>query len=449
MESSVLVLGATKRNEEEVVLIRRSAWAGQSRENSEGNKSVRNSGVRAAVVVTALGALVLAGCASKGKKDNTTPPPAGGSSGASTPSSAPTQALKPVLPAGDGKGKCSSGVQLAYIGTINGGNAALGIAEKNAMQLAIDQHNAANPGCQVGMKSYDSEGTPDKAPGVVTQAINTKSIIGVMGLPFSGESKATGAALEQAGLVHITASATNPGLTTNGWKTFFRGLGNDASQGPAAAKFITGQLGAKSVCVIKDDSDYGIGLAKTVSATLGSAQTCTDDVKTGQKDFSATIGKINQAKPDAVFYSGYYQEGGPFWQQLKQAGYAGKFVAPDGVKDPNFIKLAGQSVAEGVYFTCPCVPATASATFAQQYQAKFGQPPQTYSAEAYDATTVLLQGIDHGAKTRADELAYVKGYSADGITKHMQWGPNGELAGTITIWSYIVKGGQIVQLNAI
>ncbi len=403
-------------------------------------------------VTIAVTSIALAACASKGSKDTTAPAAPAGSSSSSADSgssSAPAAPeLHPVLPAGDGKATCS-GVSLAYIGTINGASAALGQAIRNGAKLAIDQHNKANAGCQVDFKQFDSEGSPDKAPGVVTQALSEKAIIGVIGLPFSGESKATGAAFDSAGLVHITPSATNPGLTQNGWKTFYRALGNDASQGPAAAKLISSTLGAKKVCVIEDDSDYGKGLAKTVTTALGAAVTCTDDVKTGQKDFSATVSKITNASPDAVFYSGYYPEAGPFVQQLKQAGFSGKIVAPDGTKDPEFIKAAGQSAAQGVYFTCPCVPSDASADFATQYKAAFGTDPQTYSAEAYDSATVLLSGIDKGNTTRAKELAWVQGYNADGITKHLQWGSNGELSGNIVIWSYQVKGDDIVKVAAI
>ena len=156
------------------------------------------------------------------------------------PPSAQTSIAVPkdaVLPAGDGKAKCDSGLTLAYIGAETGPNAQLGINIYNGVQLAVDQHNKANPGCQVQFKKFDTEGDPGKAPGVVTQAVNESDIIGVVGLPFSGESKATGGIFEQADLVHITASATNPDLTKNGWTTFFRALGNDNVQGPAAAKF--------------------------------------------------------------------------------------------------------------------------------------------------------------------------------------------------------------------
>jgi len=414
--------------------------------------------ITAVAAVFAAGSLVLAGCASKGSGNNSSAPaaPSGGAGSASTgggagasSSSASVPKLNPVLPAGDGKATCPKGLSIAYIGAVTGSNAALGIAIKNAAQLAVKQHNSANAGCQVGFKVFDTQGDPSVAPGVATQAINEKDIIGVVGLPFSGESKAVGKSFNAAGLVTISPSATDPALAENGWKTFHRDLGNDASQGPAAAKFIQDGLGAKKVCVIEDDSDYGKGLAAQVEKALGSAVTCTDDVKTGQKDFSATVNKVVAAKPDALFYSGYYAEGGPFAAQLKQGGYTGKFVAPDGVKDPQFIKLAGNAAAQGAYFTCPCVPADASATFAAQYKAAYGAEPQTYSAESYDAATILLSGIDKGNTTRAKELTWTDNYNADGITKHIQFASDGNLAGQPAIWSYVVQGTNIVKYKQI
>jgi branched-chain amino acid transport system substrate-binding protein len=351
-------------------------------------------------------------------------------------------------PAGDGKATCS-GVTIAYAGAMTGANAALGLNEVNAAQVAVDQHNKANPGCQVELKRFDTEGDPGKAPGIVTQVVSETDIIGVLGLPFSGESKATGGIFEQAKLVHITASATNPSLTTNGWKTFFRALGNDAVQGPAAAKFLTGKLQAKKVCVIQDDSDYGIGLATAANQALGSvAADCQDKVTTGQKDFSSVITKITAAKPDAVFYSGYYAEGAPLAQQLVNKGYTGTFLGPDGVKDDQFLKLAGDA-STGAFFTCPCVPGELIPSFSDAYKAaNNGQAPGTYSLEAYDATTILLKGIDSGIKDRPALVDYVKNYDGDGFSKHFKWDATGELAQS-TVYGYKVDGGKIAYVGTI
>ncbi|MET3719351.1 branched-chain amino acid ABC transporter substrate-binding protein [Arthrobacter sp. UYEF21] len=353
-----------------------------------------------------------------------------------------------VLPKGDGKATCAATTTLAYAGAQTGANAQLGINIFNGIQLAINQHNAANPGCQVQFKKFDTEGDPNKATGPVTQMVSEAEIVGVIGLPFSGESKATGNIFEQKGLVHITPSATNPGLTGNGWTTFFRGLGNDAVQGPAAAKFLTGKLGAKKVYLVQDDSDYGIGLGTSTSAGLGSALVGTEKVTTGQKDFSAVISKIMNAKADAVFYSGYYAEGAPFDQQLSGKGFTGTFVAPDGVKDDQFIKQAGDASSNS-YFTCPCIPGELIPDFASAYkELSKGTEPGTYSIEGYDAATVLLSGIDAGKQSRADLLAWVKAYDKDGLSKHYKWDAKGELQAP-TVYGYKVENGKIVPIGPI
>jgi len=394
--------------------------------------------------VAASVALFLAGCANQASTGGST------NSGSKVDIPAITSIDTPkdaVLPAGDGKATCPAGLTIGYVGAETGPNAQLGINIYNGIQLAIDQHNEANKGCQVAFKKFDTEGDPNKATGPVTQAVNEADIVGVVGLPFSGESKATGNIFEQQGLVHITPSATNPDLTKNGWTTFFRGLGNDAVQGPAAAKFLTGKLEAKKVYLVQDDSDYGIGLATTTSKALGDALVGTDKVTTGQKDFSAVVSKIINAKPDAVYYSGYYAEGAPFDQQLVAKGFEGTFVAPDGVKDDQFIKLAGDA-SSNAYFTCPCIPGELIPDFEKAYKTLASAEPGTYSIEGYDAATVLLSGIDQGKTTRAALKDFVKSYDKDGLSKHYKWDSTGELQAP-TVYGYKVEGGKIVPIGTI
>lgn len=347
---------------------------------------------------------------------------------------------------GDGDATCPAGTTIGYIGAMTGANAQLGINIYNGVQLAIDQHNEANPKCQVEFTKFDTEGDPTKATGPVTQAVNDESIIGVIGLPFSGESKATGKIFEDAGLVHITPSATNPDLTKNGWKTFHRGMGNDAVQGPKVA-VLAKKLGAEKVYVVQDDSDYGIGLGRTSTEGLGDMLVGTDKVTTGQKDFSATIAKIKKSGAEAVFYSGYYAEGAPFAQQLKSKAFKGVFLGPDGVKDDEFVKQAGNA-SEGAYFTCPCIPGELIPEFAKSYKKAFDIAPGTYSIEGYDTAIVLLKGIDDGATDRKKLLQAVEGYSGQGFAKAYKWGADGELTET-PVYGYKVEDGKIVSIGSL
>lgn len=400
------------------------------------------------LTLAAIASVAVAGCAAKNNSS-------GGSAGGGTSSTVDIPAVSqlPVpanaaSPAGNGNATCS-GVSIAYAGAETGPNAQLGINILNGVELAIKEHNQANKNCQVTLKKFDTEGDPGKAPGVVTQLVSEQDILGVIGLPFSGESKATGATFQQSSLVHVTPSATNPALTKNGWTTFFRALGNDSVQGPAAAKFVVEKLKANKVCVVQDDSDYGIGLATAANQALGDkAKDCQDKITTGQKDFSATVSKIISAKADAVFYAGYYAEGAPLDQQLVNKGYTGKFVGPDGVKDDKFLQLAGDA-SNNAFFTCPCVPGELLQKFSDAYKGvSGGQAPGTYSLEGYDSATILLRGIDSGIKDRAGLVNYVKNYDGDGFSKHFKWDSTGELA-TSTVYGYKIDHGKIVYVGTI
>jgi branched-chain amino acid transport system substrate-binding protein len=342
----------------------------------------------------------------------------------------------PADPAGDGKANCPP-VSIAMAGALTGPDAALGINIKNGVQLAVDKHNAANPGCQVQLKPFDTEGDPQKATQIAPQIVDDQYTIALVGPAFSGETKATGGIFAQAGLVATTASATNVTLSENGWPTFFRGLANDGVQGPSVANYMKTTLGFKKVCVVDDSTDYGLGLAQAVRETLGPVADsgCNISVKKGDKDFSAAVTQIKGVSPDAVFFSGYYAEASPFVQQLKDGGVTAQFVTDDGAKDPEFVKQAGESSKDAV-ISCPCGPA--AGTFAEEYTQKFNQEPGTYSTEGYDLGTILVKGIDSGAITRPALLDYVKNYNGQGVGRNYQWTPTGELTSSL-IWMYKVQ----------
>lgn len=350
--------------------------------------------------------------------------------------------------AGGGSGGAGCGKSIGFFGALTGSAANLGINIRDGAKLAVDQYNKANPNCTVELKNFDSEGSEDKAPGVATQVINDESVIGVVGPAFSGETDATGDAFSEAGLPTISASATRPSLADQGWKTFHRILGNDASQGPSAGNYIKNTLKGQKVFIIQDGSAYGTGLAdeveKIAGATGGKDQVAGDGQQT---DFSATVTKVKSAGADVVFYGGYYQNAGLLVKQLREAGVTAKFVAGDGVKDDGFIKAAGNAAAEGAILTCPCLPATKTeGTFAADYKAATGNDAGTYSAEAFDAANVFLAGVKAGKGTREDMQAFITTYDGKGITKQVKFDDKGEIAKeNIVVWAYIVKGGKIVE----
>jgi branched-chain amino acid transport system substrate-binding protein len=401
---------------------------------------VRGRVTRTAVIIGAVGVVVagMAGCSQSSPSTSQT----NLKIVEQVPIEANGKEIKPpdvsaaVNPAGDGKATCAP-LSIAMAGALTGPDAQLGINIKNGVQMAVDKHNAANPGCQIELKTFDTEGDPQKATQIAPQIVDDTSIIGLVGPGFSGETDATGNTFNQAGLVAATASATNVTLSQKGWRTFFRGLGNDGSQGEAVANYLKNTLNAKKVCVVDDSTAYGAGLAKVMRDTLGPVAqgNCNISVKKGDKDFSAAVTQVKTAAPDAVFYAGYYAEAAPFVQQLHDGGVTAKFVAGDGTKDPEFVKQAGAASKDAI-LSCPCSPAPAA--FADEYNKKFNQPPSTYSTEGYDLGTIMVRGIGSGATSRPQLLDYVRAYNGPGVARQYQWTDTGELTNTL-IWIYKVQ----------
>jgi branched-chain amino acid transport system substrate-binding protein len=346
---------------------------------------------------------------------------------------------------GSGGSTKACGLKLGFFGALSGDNAGLVTPMKNGAQLAIDQYNTKNADCKVELATFDSQGAADKAAGLATSAAQDTKIVGMIGPAFSGESENANPIFEQATLPAISPSATRPSLSTKGWKIFHRGVGNDLSQGPAAARYIKDVMKATKVFVVDDQSAYGAGLADEAKKGLGSLVVGNDKVSEKQTDFAAIVTKIKSSQATVLFYGGYTAEASLFLKQLRAQSWTGIMVGGDGINDTNMLSVTGQKDVEGTIATCPCAPATAAkGNFVADYKQKFSVEPAVYADVAYDLANVFLEGLAAGKGTRADLQAWLGSYNkaggATGVT--YKWEANGELdPAQVIVWAYEAKAG--------
>ncbi len=416
--------------------------------------------LRHGTLVLVAAAMLAAGCSSTKSTNTTGTTAAGGCAGSAAPatsnkSSSAVNVAFHSSPAPQVATQAGGTLKIGFFGALTGPDAQLGINEHEGEKLALAQHNAKPGATQVQLVDYDTTGSGTVAPQLAQKAITDK-VVAVVGPAFSGESKTADPIFEQAGIVNITASATNPSLAANGWKYFHRAVGNDNAQGPAAANYILKKLNAKCIAVIDDNEEYSLGIANIVRSTItgaGAKVIVTDHIDKTAQDYSATVNKVKAAHPDAIFYGGYYSEGGRFLKQLRDAGITVKFVSDDGANDPKIIDSAGSSAAVGALLTCPCGDITQStnpnaASFVSAYTASAHAAPGTYSAEAYDATNVLLQAIDAGKTSAADINTFLTTINYVGLTKTFKFDSKGEVASP-TVYMWEVKGGKVVLDGAV
>jgi branched-chain amino acid transport system substrate-binding protein len=346
-------------------------------------------------------------------------------------------------------GSKNCGFDLAFAGALTGSSANLGVNIEHGAELAVDQYNDKNGANCITFKKYDTQGDPAVAPGEARQAVADTKLVGVVGLPFSGESEAADPIFDSAGIPLISPSATRTTLSTHGWKVFHRAVANDSNQGPAAANYIKNVLKSQKVFVADDQSAYGAGLSDIVKQTLGPLVVGTDKTAADgkQTDFSATVQRIISSGATAFFYGGYYQNAGLLRKQLTQAKWTGVQIGGDGVKDPGFAEAAGNEAAAGSIVTCPCEPTEqAKGSFVTDYKAKWGADAGSYSDVAFDAANIFLKGIDAGNTTPEKMQTFLSTVVYTGVANTYKFTSTGDLdPAYIKVWAFkFDANGQVV-----
>jgi branched-chain amino acid transport system substrate-binding protein len=345
-------------------------------------------------------------------------------------------------------------IAFAFLGALTGPDAAVGDVMRNSAQLAINNHNAALPECEIGLITYDSRGDARIAETLAEQIVGDPQIVAVVGPVFSGESLVAMPVFDAAGLPVVTPSATNPILGEQGWRTFHRVVGTDADQGPAAASWLVEQAGVDTVAVVDDGTVYGKSLADLAVEEFslrGVTVAPRQQVDPSNKNYTTVVSIIKGIPGvDAVYFGGIGQAGSQLERQLREQAVDGLFVGGDGVFLASFLEsaLAGPGGGNDILVTCPCVgPASTPAqkSFAEQYRATFAAVPDYFAAEGFDAAGVLLAGIDAGARTRAGLQNWLGSATYQGITKTVRFDGRGEVVGS-PIYFFVIDDGVFVPV---
>ncbi|MCA1703535.1 MAG: branched-chain amino acid ABC transporter substrate-binding protein [Actinobacteria bacterium] len=351
-------------------------------------------------------------------------------------------------------------VTIGFVGPLTGANVNLGVNIRDGVKVAVEEENELGVGPRIALKEFDTAGDEAQASRTKDNFIGDESVVGIVGPSFSGETKQLIPALQQAGLVMITPSATHKDLATVSpdATVFHRVIADDAFQAAGITEYLVKER-PRSVAYVHDNSEYGKGLTDEVEKLVtarGIAKAASATVNSASQDFSATVNALKTANPTTIFYGGYYAEAGRLKKQLIDAGLNASFVSGDKSLDPGFVTAAGDVRAEGARLTCACNLASETAkdkklkTFHGTFKTKAGREPGVYSPEAYDAAKLLIKGIKEGSKDRPALLKYVEDLKTfKGISKSIAFQPNGNLKTKSKFFVFQVKMGKIEPLQEV
>ena len=350
-------------------------------------------------------------------------------------------------------------VKIGHVGPVSGAQAHYGKDNENGARMAIDDLNAK--GVTIGGKKVklelvaEDDAADPKQGTAAAQKLCDAKVAGVVGHLNSGTTIPASAVYNQCGIPHITPSATNPKLTTQGFKTTFRLLANDNALGAGLALHAANNLKLKKVAIIDDRTAYGQGVAEVFKKTAQARGIqIVDEQYTTDKatDFMAILTAIKSKQPDGIFYGGMDPQAGPMLRQMEQLGLSNaKFFGGDGICTAKLAELSGGAKTLGNVI---CAEGGSSLdkmpggkAWKAKYDAKYPGQFQVYSPYVYDATFVLVDAMKRA--NSADPKVYgpkLFDTNYQGVTAKVQFEPDGELKNP-AMTLYVYKDGKKVPLN--
>ncbi len=304
-------------------------------------------------------------------------------------------------------------IKVGVYGSLTGTTATFGQSTENGARMAIDEINAAGGigGKQIVMVSEDDQSKAEEAATAVQKLINQDRVIALSGEVASSRSLAAAPIAQDAGVIMISPSSTNPEVTKKG-NFIFRTCFIDPFQGTVMAKFAAQNLGYKRVAILKDiKNDYSVGLAQFfteefVGRQVGSI-TGEQAYAEGDADFRSQLTALKANNPEAIFVPGYYTEVGSIAIQAKELGINAPLLGGDGWVSDQLLKIGGKAL-DGAYYSNHFAldsPDTTLQNFLSRYKTKYGAQPDAIGGLAYDATNLLLHALKelHGHDPAAFE----------------------------------------------
>ena len=330
------------------------------------------------------------------------------------------------------------------IGPTTGDAAIYGTAVMNGAQIAVDEINEAGGinGKKIEFNFQDDQSDAEKS----VNAYNTLKDWGMqvlMGTVTTTPCVAVADKTAQDNMFEVTPSASSTDVIAG--DNVFQVCFTDPNQGTASAQYIAdNNLGTKVAVIYDSSSVYSSGIeatfveeAQNKGLEVVAEEAFTADSKT---DFSTQLQKAQSAGADLVFLPIYYTEASIILTQANGMGYEPAFFGVDGMDGILGVENFDTSLAEGVMLLTPFAADAddeKTKAFVSTYKEKYGDVPNQFAADAYDAIYVIKAAIEQAGATpdmSASDLGTaltgaMTSISVDGLTgEGMTWQATGEVS---------------------
>ena len=276
---------------------------------------------------------------------------------------------------------------------------AIGYLFRNSATMAVEAFNKSGklPGVTIVLKFEDSKGDAKEGVNIAKKFVDDTQIVGVLGDFSSTVSMAAAQVYKEAKMPQLSQTASHPDyVKISEWQ--FRNITTQAYEGPFVARWAMGNSHLKKFAIVGIQNDWGQSavqnFADGVKANGGNVVS-TEFFNPGTRDFRAILTKVARERPDAVYMAMFYEDGAAFLQQRLQMGVKTPVFATSSLYSPKVIELAGPA-ANGLFLSSTFMKEDSSPNvqaYVKEYTARYKSDPDQFSAQAFDATNIMLDAI--------------------------------------------------------
>lgn len=349
-------------------------------------------------------------------------------------------------------------IRIGLMGPMTGPWASEGQEMKQVLDLLAEDINKAGGinGMQVEVIAEDDAGDPRTAA-LASQRLSTRDVVAVVGTYGSSVTEATQTIYDESEIIQVANGSTAVRLSEKGLNFFFRTCPRDDEQGRVAAQTIK-KLAYKNVAILHDNTTYAKGLANEAKALLLKEKDIKivffDALTPGERDYNTLLTKLKGAKPDVVFFTGYYPEAGLLLRQKRELGFTAPFIGGDATNHPDLVKIAGVEAAKDFYFlSAPLpkdLPSAEATSFVKGFEAKYGNSPNSiYAVLAGDGFRVVIEAIKNSKSVKSNDIAkylHTKLTDFPGLTGTISFNEKGDRVGDVyRVYKIDATGNFILQ----
>lgn len=295
-------------------------------------------------------------------------------------------------------------VTIGYAAPLTGVSAGAAPSLVLAAELAIEDLNRQAihlAGDRLVFKLLVQDDRSDPRTGeLVAQYFVKTDVVAVIGHWNSGVSIAASKIYNAAGIPQLAIGSSALNYTTQGFGAAFRILPHDRQNASNTAGYVVGQMRAKRIVVINDQTLYGIEYVRQfniAAAKLKGNIVGQFDFSSHTSDFNAVLLAVRQSAPDVVLFAGLEAQAAQLVREMRRFQIKAPLVTVGGIVGPRFLQSAG-TAGNGTVILEPCLPPHPSAAWLQ-FQKKFkersGEEVGLKPPFSYDAVGLVAAAIRH------------------------------------------------------